>query len=70
MEQKLEALQRLDKGKGLNSVETALTYVEQQREVTATDVLLFRRWCDLAAKKRKEARKQIHITNFLKNKLI
>jgi hypothetical protein len=53
---------------GLNSVETALAYVEQQREATATDVLLFRRWHDLATKKRKEAQKQIPITNFLKNK--
>jgi hypothetical protein len=42
---------------GLNSIETALAYVEQQREETATDVLLFRRWRDLAAKKRKEAQK-------------
>jgi hypothetical protein len=47
-------------------METALAYVEQQREATATDVLLFRRWRDLAAKKRKEAQKQIPITNFLK----
>jgi hypothetical protein len=54
---------------GLNSIETALSYVEQQREATATDVLLFRRWCDLTAKKRKEAQKQIPITNFLKKKL-
>jgi hypothetical protein len=54
---------------GLNSIETALAYVEQQREATATDVLLFRRWRGLAAKKRKEAQKQIPITNFLKNKL-
>jgi hypothetical protein len=52
---------------GLNSIDTALAYVEQQREATATDVLLFRRWRDLAAKKRKEAQKQIPITNFLKN---
>jgi hypothetical protein len=35
----------------------------------ATDVLLFKRWRDLAAKKRKKAQKQIPITNFLKNKL-
>jgi hypothetical protein len=48
---------------GLNSIETALAYVEQE---TATDVLLFRRWHDLATKKRKEAQKQILITNFLK----
>jgi hypothetical protein len=34
--------------------------------VTATDVLLFRRWHDLATKKRKEAQKQIPITNFSK----
>jgi hypothetical protein len=51
---------------GLNSIETALAYVEQQREATATDVLLLRRWRDLAAKKRKEAQKQIPINNFLK----
>jgi hypothetical protein len=51
----------------LNSIETALAYIEQQREGTATDVLLlFRRWRDLAAKKRKEAQKQIPITDFLK----
>jgi hypothetical protein len=35
----------------------------------ATDVLQFRHWRDLAAKKRKEAQVQIPITNFLKNKL-
>jgi hypothetical protein len=51
---------------GLNSIETALAYVEQQREATATDVLLFRDWRDLAAKKRKEAQKQKPVTNFLK----
>jgi hypothetical protein len=51
---------------GLNFIETALAYVEQQREATATYVLLFRRWRDLAAKKRKEAQKQIPIINFLK----
>jgi hypothetical protein len=51
---------------GLNSIKTPLAYIEQQREATATDVLLFRRWHDLAAKKRKEAQKQIPIPNFLK----
>jgi hypothetical protein len=51
---------------GLNSIETALAYVEQQREANATNALLFRRWRDLAAKKMKEAHKQIPITNFLK----
>jgi hypothetical protein len=51
---------------GFNSIETELADVEQQGEATTTDVLLFRRWRDLAAKKRKEAQKQIPITNFLK----
>jgi hypothetical protein len=49
---------------GLNSIETSLPYVEQQWEATATDQL-FRRWRDLAAKRRKEAQKQIPITDFL-----
>jgi hypothetical protein len=52
---------------GLNSVETALAYVEQQRQLTATDIVLFGRWNDLAAQKRQEAQKQIPITNFLTN---
>jgi hypothetical protein len=51
---------------GLNSIKTALSYVQQQREATATDVLLFRHWRDLAAKKRKEAQKQIPVANFFK----
>jgi hypothetical protein len=50
----------------LNSIETSPAYIEQQREATTTDILLFRNWCDLTAKKRKEAQKQIPITNFLK----
>jgi hypothetical protein len=61
-----EKADRMSHSEGLNSIETALAYVEQQRQATATDVLLFRRWRDLAAKKRKEAQKQIRITNFLK----
>jgi hypothetical protein len=46
----------------LNYTQTSLAYVEQQREATATDVLLLRQWRDLAAEKRK----QIHITNLFK----
>jgi hypothetical protein len=42
---------------GLNAIKTTLAYVEQQRGVTSTDVLLFRRWYDLATKKRKKAEK-------------
>jgi hypothetical protein len=35
---------------------------------TATDVLLFKRWREFAAKKRRETYKQILVTDFLKNK--
>jgi tRNA A-37 threonylcarbamoyl transferase component Bud32 len=56
---------------GLNSIENTLAYVEQQREATAMDVLLFRQWRDLAAKKRKEAQKQFPLSITLKiNSLI
>jgi hypothetical protein len=64
-----EKADRMNHSEGLNSIETTLAYVEQQREATAEDILLFRHWRDLAAKKRKEAQKQTPITNFLKNKL-
>jgi hypothetical protein len=43
---------------GLNSIETALAYIEQQREATATDVLLFRHWRDLATKKGRRLRRK------------
>jgi hypothetical protein len=38
---------RTSHSEGLNSIKTALAYAEQQREATAADVLLFRRWQDL-----------------------
>jgi hypothetical protein len=57
---------RMSHSEGLNSNETALAYIKQQRKATTTDVLLFRCWHELATKKGKEAQKQIPITNFLK----
>jgi hypothetical protein len=35
-------------------------------EATSTDIMLFRLWHDLAAKKRKEAQKGEAITDFIK----
>jgi hypothetical protein len=61
-----EKADRMSHSKGLNLIETALAYVKPQKEATATDILLFRCWCDLTAKKRKEAQKQTPITNFFK----
>jgi hypothetical protein len=54
-----QRIDRMSHCEGLDCIETALAYVEQQRQATTTDVLLFRRWCDLAAKKMKEAQRQI-----------
>lgn len=50
----------------LNSIKTTLAYAEQKRKATIKDVLLFRCLCDLVTMKRKEAQKQICITNFFK----
>jgi hypothetical protein len=61
-----EKADRMSHSEGLNSIEITLACIEKQREATTTDILLFRLWCDFAAKKRKEAQKQIPITNFFK----
>jgi hypothetical protein len=58
-----EKADRMSHSEGLNAIETALDYVEQQWDVTATDVLLCRHWHELTAKKRKEAQEQIPITD-------
>jgi hypothetical protein len=52
---------------GLNSTKTKLAYAEEQREMTATDILLFRYWHDLVTKEKEEAQKETPIINFLKN---
>jgi hypothetical protein len=58
---------RISHSEGLNSIKTALAYIEQQGEAAATDILLlFRHWHDLATKKRNEAQEQTAITHFFK----
>ena len=45
----------------------ALHYVEQQAKATPTNTMLLRRWCDIAAKKRRESiLKQRALDNFFK----
>lgn len=39
--------------KDLNFLEKALSYVQQQKDCTAADIILSRRWRDYAAKNRK-----------------
>jgi hypothetical protein len=43
---------------GLNAIETALRYVEQQEDTTSADLVLLRRLRNIAAKKRGTAIKQ------------
>jgi hypothetical protein len=50
----------------VKALEVALAFVEQQGEVTATDVMLLRFWYDLAARKRSKTGKKTSITNFFK----
>jgi hypothetical protein len=56
----------MNHSEGLNSIQPALTYFEKQSQATATDVQLFMRWRDLAAKEREEAQKETPSTNFKK----
>lgn len=50
---------------GLEALQKALTYVEQQENATAADVLLIKRWRDIAAKNRNNAKRvQLKITSF------
>lgn len=46
------------------AIEQLINYVEQQEEATPADLLLFRRWRDIASKKRVQRAKQATITSF------
>jgi hypothetical protein len=50
--------------KGVKALEAGVACVEQQKETTATDVMLLGGWHDLAARKRSIVGKQISITHF------
>jgi hypothetical protein len=50
---------------GLNAIETALRYVEQQEDTTPAYLLLLRRLRNIAAKKRGTAIKQKAVNDFL-----
>ena len=49
---------------GLIVLATVLTYAKQQSEASATGMLMFRRWRDLAARKRQSAGKQTLMISF------
>jgi hypothetical protein len=49
---------------GLNAIETALRYVEQQEDTTSADLLLLRHLWNTASKKRGTAIKQKTVNDF------
>lgn len=60
-----EKIPQVSHEEGLNALELALKYVEEQPESIASDLLLLKWWRDIAAKKRMSKLKQCSITNFL-----
>jgi hypothetical protein len=50
---------------GLNGIETALMYVEQQEDTAPDDLLLLRRLRNIAAKKRGTVNKQKTVKDLL-----
>lgn len=60
-----EEVQKMSHSDGLRALETAISYIEQEG-ATPSDVMLFRRWRNIAAKKRTTSTKQSSLTDFFK----
>jgi hypothetical protein len=60
-----EVLKKMSHMEGLNAIETALRYIEQQEDTTPADLLLLRHLQNIAAKKRGTAIKQKTVKDFL-----
>ena len=52
----------------LKAIESTFAYGEQLSDVTLTGILLIRQWCELVAKKWKEAKKQVPLLISSKNR--
>jgi hypothetical protein len=61
----IEVLKKMSHTEGLNAIEKALPYVEQQEDTTPDDLLLLRRLRNIAAKKLGTAIKQKTVKDFL-----
>lgn len=59
--------QKVTHSDGLMFLENALRYVEQQPEVTPSDILFLKRWSLLAARKRCSSEKQKNILDYFKS---
>jgi hypothetical protein len=62
----LDKTERMSHSKGVKALEAVLAYIVQQGETAATDVMLLRRWHNLAAKKRSRAGNQTSVTHVFK----
>jgi hypothetical protein len=60
-----EVVKKMSHTEGLNAIEIALRYIEQQEDTTPADLLLLRRLWNIAAKKRGTAIKQKTVKDFL-----
>jgi hypothetical protein len=54
----------------LEALERALLYVEQHSKATPTDVILMKRWRDIATSSRRSTLYQKKITDFVKKRTI
>lgn len=62
-ENRISSIPLMSHSEGLAALETALCYIEQQPEATPADIMLLRRWCEIAARKRSNMFKQKTLDN-------
>lgn len=55
---------KISQNEGVTLLEGAMRYVEQQKEAAPTDVILFKCWCGIIAKKQCQLQKQKTLYNF------
>jgi hypothetical protein len=63
-----EAFLKVTHSEGKEALETALCYIEQQKESTPGDVMLIKKWRDCAGSKRRSSLQQRKVTEFFKEK--
>jgi hypothetical protein len=61
-----EAFLKVTRSEGKEALETALRFVEQQKESTPADVVLIKKWRDYAASRRRSFLQQRKVTEFFK----
>lgn len=62
-----ERISRIPHSEGFKVIDAALAYINQQEEVTPADIICFRKWRDLSARKRASRQKQTTMKDYFKN---